>query len=55
MWGSEASLANNGIRRSEMWGSWPPSPPTLVQPVNFIILIIVIVIVDMFELPGSCR
>ena len=30
MWGSEVSFANNGVRRSEMWGSWPPSPPTLV-------------------------
>ena len=30
MWGSEVSFANNGFRRSEMWGSWPPSPPTLV-------------------------
>ena len=29
MWGSEVSFANNGVRRSEMWGSWPPSPPTL--------------------------
>ena len=29
MWGSEFSFANNGVRRSEMWGSWPPSPPTL--------------------------
>ena len=31
MWGSEVSFANNGIRRSEMWGSWPPSPPTLAM------------------------
>ena len=30
MWGSEVSFANNGVRRSEMWGSWPPSPPTLI-------------------------
>ena len=29
MWGSEVSFANNGVRRSEMEGSWPPSPPTL--------------------------
>ena len=32
MWGSEVSFANNGVRRSEMWGSWPPSPPTLIDP-----------------------
>ena len=30
MWGSEVSFANNGVWRSEMWGSWPPSPPTLI-------------------------
>ena len=35
MCGSEVSLANNGVRRSEMWGSWPPSPPTLVGLVLF--------------------
>ena len=32
IWGSEVSFANNGVRRSEMWGSWPLSPPTLAQP-----------------------
>ena len=32
MLGSEVSFANNGVRRSEMWGSWPPSPPTLFGP-----------------------
>ena len=31
MWGLEVSFANNGFRRSKMWGSWPPSPPTLVS------------------------
>ena len=31
MWGSKVSFANNGVRRSGMWGSWPPSPPTLVE------------------------
>ena len=31
MWGSEVSFANNGVRRSEMWGSWPLSPPTLLR------------------------
>ena len=31
MCGSEVSFANNGVRRSEMWGSWPLSPPTLLQ------------------------
>ena len=31
MWGSEVSFANNFVRRSEMWGSWPPSPPTLAR------------------------
>ena len=29
MWVSEVSFANNGVRRSEMWGSWPLSPPSL--------------------------
>ena len=29
--GSEVNFANNGIRRSEMCCSWPPSPPTLTQ------------------------
>ena len=31
MWGSEVNFANNGIWRPEMWGLWPPSPPTLVE------------------------
>ena len=30
VWGLEVNFSNNGIRRSEMWGSWPPSPSTLV-------------------------
>ena len=30
VWGSEVNFANNGVQRSEMWGSWPPSPPTLL-------------------------
>ena len=39
MWGSEVSFANNGVQRSEMWGSWPLSPPTLlVQKESAIIL-----------------
>ena len=29
--GFGVSFANNAVRRSEMWGSWPPSPPTLIQ------------------------
>ena len=29
MWVSEVNFANNGVRRSEMWGSWPASPTTL--------------------------
>ena len=29
--GSEVNFANNGVRRSEMCCSWPPSPPTLTQ------------------------
>ena len=29
MWGSEVSFANNGVRRSEMWGS-----PSLPHTVN---------------------
>ena len=33
MRGSEVSFANNGVWRSEMWGSWPPSPPTLLVPI----------------------
>ena len=31
MWGSEVSFTNNGVRRSEMWGSWPPRDPTLLS------------------------
>ena len=34
MWGLEVSFANNGVRRSEMWGSWPPSLPTLVSGIS---------------------
>ena len=34
IWGSEVSFANNGVRRLEMWGSWPQSPPTLVPLVT---------------------
>ena len=30
MWGSDVSFANNGVRRTEMWGSWPLSPLTLI-------------------------
>ena len=40
VWGSEDNFANNGVRRSEMWGSWTPSPPTLVFQIQVQILII---------------
>ena len=33
VWGSEVNFANNGIRRSEMWGSWLSSPTILVAAV----------------------
>ena len=29
VWGSEVNFASKGVWRSEMWGSWPPSPSTL--------------------------
>ena len=40
VWGSEDNFANNGVRRSEMWGSWTPSPPSLVFQIQIQILII---------------
>ena len=40
MWGLEVSFANNGVRRSEMWGSpsLPPSPS--LDQLFFIIFIL---------------
>ena len=34
VWGSEVNFSNNGVWRSEMWGSWPVSPPTLATLVK---------------------
>ena len=28
VWGTEVNFTNNVVWRSEVWGSWPPNPPT---------------------------
>ena len=38
VWGSEVNFANNGVWRSEMWGSWPVSPPTLATLVKSLLV-----------------
>ena len=34
VWGSKVNFANNRVWRSEMWGSWPVSPPTLATMIK---------------------